>query len=140
MNKICSLARVASVLGGAITLIATLTGPAAAAAGPDSGPAAANLHTLTCYENQDLTGGDQIYLQVNGQTVWSSADSISCDHDSPVAVPVNRLAKTGDTVSLYDEDFPDADDHLGSDTVEGSRGTLTFNLDDALYTLVYGPA
>ncbi|MEV0503996.1 hypothetical protein AB0I84_41270, partial [Streptomyces spectabilis] len=111
-----------------------------AAAGPGGGAATANLHTLTCYETQDVTGGDQVYLQINGQTVWSSADSLDCDHNAPTTVPVNRLAKTGDTVSLYDEDSPDADDHLGSDVVEGDRGTLTFNLDDALYTLDYGPA
>ncbi|GGV42357.1 hypothetical protein GCM10010245_66440 [Streptomyces spectabilis] len=42
-------------------------------------------------------------------------------------------------MSLYDEDFPDADDHLGSNTVGGSKVTLTFNLDDALRTLATTP-
>lgn len=102
--------------------------------------AAVNMHTLTCYETEDVTGGDEVYLQINGQTVWSSADTIDCDHNAPTTRPVNRLAKSGDTISLYDSDWPDADDHLGSDTIEGDRGTLTFNLDDALYTLDYGPA
>ncbi|MCJ1676147.1 hypothetical protein MTF65_01965 [Streptomyces sp. APSN-46.1] len=55
-------------------------------------------------------------------------------------MPVNRLARTGDVISLYDNDFPDGDDHLGSDTAEGDRGTLVFNLDGAHYTLDYGPA
>ncbi|MEU5882387.1 hypothetical protein [Spirillospora sp. NPDC047279] len=130
-----------SALGAFALTMALLGGAVPAAAAPAAVRAASvNMHTLTCYETEDTSGGDEVYIQINGQTVWSSADSIDCDHNAPATRPVNRLAKTGDTISLYDSDFPDADDHLGSDTIEGDRGTLVFNLDDALYTLDYGPA
>lgn len=125
------------VLACALT---TVGGVVPATAAQATQRATVNLRTLTCYETEDLTGGDNVYLKINGQTVWSAADSVDCDHDNPKTLPVNRLARTGDTVSLYDDDWPDGDDHLGSDTVEGDRGSLFFNLDGALYTLDYGPA
>ncbi|AZM52030.1 hypothetical protein DMA15_05025 [Streptomyces sp. WAC 01529] len=129
------MGRAVPAIGGAIALVATVTGPATAAARPGDFAAPVNLHTLTCHENEDATSGDRVYLQINGRTVWNSADTLRCDRDAPTIRSVDRLAKTGDTVSLYADDFPDADDHLGSDTVEAAKGTLTFNLDDALYTL-----
>ncbi|MBW5425949.1 hypothetical protein GKQ77_31050 [Streptomyces sp. BG9H] len=130
-----AIGRAVPAIGGALALVATLTGPATA-----DFAAPVKLHTLTCYQNEDPPSGDRVYLQVNGRTVWNSADTLRCDRDAPTARPVDRLAKTGDTVSLYVDDFPGADDHLGSDTVEAAKGTLTFDLDDALYTLEHGPA
>lgn len=125
----------------ALSLVLTMfNGMLPAAAAQAVQATTVNLRTLICYETEDLTGGDNVYLKINGQTVWSAEDSIDCDHDAPQNLPVNRLARTGDTVSLYDDDWPDDDDHLGSDTVEGDRGSLVFNLDGALYTLDYGPA
>ncbi|TMR07346.1 hypothetical protein ETD83_00955 [Actinomadura soli] len=117
--------------------------PAAATAQETRTKAEVNLLRLTCYETEDTSGGDEIYLQINGRTVWSTADSINCDHDHPNHRPINRRAKTGDQITLYDKDgdLPgDSDDHLGSDVIEGDRGSLVFNLDDALYTVDYGPA
>ncbi|MBB6118083.1 hypothetical protein [Nocardiopsis algeriensis] len=111
------------------------------AAVPAAAQSTVNLHTLICYETEDWgADGDELYLIVNRTKVWSSADSVDCDHDTPRRVAVNRKAKTGDTVYLYDADSPDGDDFLGSDIIEGSRGTLVFNEDDALYNLDYGPA
>ncbi|MFI0405773.1 hypothetical protein [Actinomadura sp. 3N508] len=126
-------------------LALTLAGgaPATATAQETSTKAAVNLTRLVCYETEDSSGGDEIYIRINGKKVWSIADSINCDHDKPNHYPINRKAKTGDQVSLYDKDgdLPgDSDDHLGTDTVEGNRGSLVFNLDEALYTIEYGPA
>ncbi|MGW6940258.1 hypothetical protein ACWGF3_14870 [Streptomyces xanthophaeus] len=133
----------ATAFAAAVTAL-TLTAPAHAGSAPGAAApqsaAATTLTTLTCYENSDATGGDDPYLQINGTTVWTSQDSADCDPSSPVTVPVNRLARTGDAISLYDENFPDADEHLGSATIEGNRGTLVFNLNGAHYTLSYGPA
>lgn len=140
MNKIHSIGRAVLPVGGAIALVAPLTGPATAAARSDNRAATAKLQTLTCYETESVRGGDDVYVQVNGKTIWRSGDSLNCDHNAPTKRQVNRLAKPGDTVTLYEDDHPESDDPLGSDTVEVGRGTLTFNLDDALYSLVYGPA
>ena len=133
---------------GAVTLSATLlaAGPVATAgavveaSAQDSSASVAavrvTLGTLECVTTEDWTGGDEVYIRVNGRTIWSSADSIN-DGES---LAVNRIVNSGDTVSLYDDDWPDGDDLLGSDIVEGDRGTLVFSNDDALYYLHYGPA
>jgi hypothetical protein len=94
------------------------------------------LGQLECVTTEDWTGGDELYIRVNGRTIWSAADSVN-DGES---IAVNRIVNSGDTVALYDEDSPDADDFLGSDIVEGDHGTLVFSNDDALYYLHYGPA
>jgi hypothetical protein len=94
------------------------------------------LGELECLETEDWTGGDEVYIKVNGETVWTAADSINTGDK----MAVNRIVKVGDTVSLYDADSPDADDFLGSDIVEDDRGTLVFTNDDARYTLDYRPA
>ncbi|WP_304451893.1 hypothetical protein [Nocardiopsis sp. YSL2] len=131
-----------TVAATAVLLGVAVSAPAAASTVQAPARAATvNMHTLICYETEDWgADGDELYLVVNGTRVWSSADSVDCDHDSPARVPVNRKANTGDEVFLYDADSPDADDLLGSDVIEGSRGTLVFNNDGALYNLDYGPA
>ena len=131
---------VLSTVAATAVLLGAAAVPSSAAAAP-APMARVNMHTLICYETEDWgAGGDELYLVVNGSRIWSSADSVDCDHDSPARVPVNRKADTGDEVFLYDADSPDADDLLGSDVIEGSSGTLVFNNDGALYNLDYGPA
>ncbi|MFD6953543.1 MULTISPECIES: hypothetical protein [unclassified Nocardiopsis] len=126
----CALTAATAVVGGVLPFA-----PAAV------GAATVNLHTLICYETEDWgADGDELYLVVDGRRIWSSADSVDCDHDSPARVPVNRKASTGTEVFLYEADSPDGDDLLGSDVIEGDRGTLVFNNDNALYNLDYGPA
>jgi hypothetical protein len=125
-------------------LVATLPVAVAGAADEQSAqrPAATAMMTrvtlgiLECVTTEDWSGGDEPYIKVNGRTVWTSADSVN-DGES---IAVNRIVNSGDTVALYDADSPDADDFLGSDIVEGDRGTLVFGNDDALYYLHYGPA
>ncbi|TDB80502.1 hypothetical protein E1264_34060 [Actinomadura sp. KC216] len=139
MRSFAKRALVAPVLA-----VALAGGAPATATAQDTGKkATVNLIRLVCYETEDTSGGDEIYIMINGSKVWSIADSINCDHSNPSHYPINHKAQTGDQVSLFDKDgdFPgDADDHLGSDIIEGDRGSLVFNLDDALYTIDYGPA
>ncbi len=133
---------------GAVAISAALVATVpVAAAGAAVGQSAQNssasvaasrvtLGILECVTTEDWTGGDELYIRVNGRTIWSAADSVN-DGES---IAVNRIVNSGDTVALYDEDSPDADDFLGSDIVEGDHGTLVFSNDDALYYLHYGPA
>lgn len=124
----------------ATAVVTTLSLSAPAHAGAAAAAGTVHLNALTCYETQDL-GGDDLYLRVNGQTVWSAASTVECDHDAPVTVPVNWLAKTGDMVSLYDRNESGGGDEIGSDMVEADRGSLVFHRGDGgLYTLDYGPA
>jgi endonuclease YncB( thermonuclease family) len=133
---------------GAAAISAALLGAApAATAGAVVGQASENrsasaaaaratvtLGDLECIRSEDRAGeGDELYIRINGRKVWSSADSVG-DGDT---IAVNRKAKEGDTVALYDDDWPDGDDFLGSDIVEGGRGTLVFGNDDAEYYLHY---
>ena len=117
---------------------------AAAAPAHSSTPAAATqvagatviLGDLECIETEDWgSGGDEPYLKVNGNRVWTSEDSV----DNGGKLAVNIKAQVGDTVSLYDADSPDADDLLGSDVIEADRGTLVFQNDGAHYTLDFRP-
>ncbi len=126
-----------ALLGGAAPL-ATGTASAAVAA-KASAVAAGNvtLHELECVTAEDWDA-DEAYITVNGQKVWTAQDSI----DDGGKRQVNIKASTGDVVRLYDEDFPDPDDFLGEDTIEGTSGTLVFNSEDtdSYYTLSYGPS
>jgi hypothetical protein len=88
---------------------------------------------LHCSTTEDDWGADDVYIKVNGTTVWTAADSIN----DGGTLPVNIKVRVGDVISLYDRDDLDPDDHLGSDTVEGTNGTLVFSLDDAYYWLDY---
>ncbi len=141
--KVRRRARRAGAVALSAALLATI--PLAAAVAADAQPAApakaaaatrVTLTTLECIETEDWTGGDELYIKVNGRTIWTAADSVN-DGES---IAVNRIVNSGDTVALYDEDSPDADDFLGSDIVEGDHGTLVFNNDDAHYVLYYRPA
>lgn len=95
------------------------------------------LGDLECIETEDWgADGDEPYIKVNGVRVWTAADSV----DNGGKLAVNIKANVGDTVSLYDDDSPDADDLLGSDVIEADRGTLVFQNDGAHYTLDFRPA
>lgn len=131
-------AGVVVALGAALAAPVPMAFAAASAARPakTSKPAAAAtkvvLKDLVCTETEDWTGGDELYIRVNGRKVWTSADSVNTGE----SVAVNRKVDVGDTVALYDED-PEGDDFLGSDIVEGTNGTLVFKHDDASYSLDY---
>ena len=129
---------------GAVAISAALLGivPAAMAGASTAAPAqdrsaaakTVTLGMLQCIRSEDRGGeGDELYIRVDGKKIWTSADSVG-DGDE---IAVNRKVAVGSTVALYDDDWPDGDDFLGSDIVEGDRGTLVFNNDDAKYFLDY---
>jgi hypothetical protein len=122
---------VAAVLAGASV-------PVAAVAAPHQTMATTViLGDLECIETEDWgSDGDEPYLKVNGNRVWTAEDSV----DNGGKLAVNIKANVGDTVSLYDADSPDADDLLGSDVIEADRGTLVFQNDGAHYILDFRPA
>jgi len=110
---------------------------AASTAKASSAVAAAqvNLQVLHAVTTEELA--DELYLQVNGETVWTAQDSI----EDGGTIAVNRKANVGDTVTLIDADGPfDGDDVLGSDIIEGTSGNLVFGNFDTDYWLEYGPA
>jgi hypothetical protein len=127
--------------------LASASLPAVAVAAPTAqiAPAAAQqvaattviLGDLECIETEDWgADGDEPYIKVNGNRVWTAEDSV----DNGGRLAVNIKANVGDTVSLYDADSPDADDLLGSDVIEADRGTLVFRNDGAHYILDFRPA
>ena len=114
---------------------AAVTQPARSAAAPAATQVI--LGDLECIETEDFGAeGDEPYITVNGNRVWTAADSV----DNGGKLAVNIKVNVGDVVSLWDADFPDGDDLLGSDVVEGDRGTLVFGNDGAHYILDYRPA
>lgn len=93
------------------------------------------LGTLTVVRTEDVTGGDNPYILVNGERVWTSDDSIN-DGESR---EVNRRVKVGDKITVYDSDWPDGDDWIGDDFVDDQTSDLVFGLDGAYYTLTVRP-
>lgn len=97
------------------------------------------LIRLDCKEQEDWTGDDAIRIEVNGQKVWTgSMDTNEQKSLNDKAVPFQNQA----VIKLWEEDWPDGDDHLGTVTVT-EEGTVAaaraarFTLDDADYTLWY---
>jgi len=101
------------------------------------------LVQLTCDRTEDWAGGDETYLQVNGQRVWgptSMNNGQSADLRILTPIAFSQRAR----VDLYDQDlgWPDRDDHLGATyarSTELGRGEREhrFTSDGARYTLVY---
>lgn len=77
-----------------------------------------HLDTLKIEKTEDAgAGGDEPYLKVNGEEVWSVPEL-----DSPGSASINRYVSAGSTVEVYDRDLggaPDEDDLIGSFPVEG---------------------
>ncbi|MGZ9123850.1 MAG: S8 family peptidase [Candidatus Binatia bacterium] len=101
------------------------------------------LVQLICDQTEDWAGGDETYLQVNGQRVWgpmSMNNGQTADLRILTPIPFRQRAR----VDLYDQDagWADRDDHLGATyawSTELGRGEREhrFTGDGAQYTLVY---
>lgn len=128
-----------AVLAAAVPATGALAAPAApakvsAVERPAAVQSGAVLGNLTVIDTEDWSAdGDEPYIKVNGVRVWAAADSV----DVGGVLAVNIRVNPGDTVSLYDEDSPDADDLLGSDVVDGTQGSLVFKGSNSYYTLDY---
>ena len=123
-------------LSAAIALIGLTVLPTATFAAPTS---SVRLVRLECHNTEDSTGADEAYLNYNGNRVFG-IKKINDGQSRNIGV-VKSLSGTA-TVSLYDEDWPDGDDFLGSIIIRADeRGTglrsQNFTRDGAFYTLFY---
>ena len=96
------------------------------------------LVRLICHQTEDSAGADEAILTYNGQHVWNGSINDGQAAEIGAVKPISSQA----AVSLYDEDWPDADDYLGTVWIgewERDQGLRfqDFTLDDAHYTLVY---
>jgi hypothetical protein len=135
-----AVAITAALLGGMrpTTADASVAQPAhsASATTPAKKKGTVTLKDLECLTSEDSSvfgNGDELYIRAGGRVIWTAQDSV----ESGEKLAVNRKVKVGATVALYDDDSPDGDDLIGTDIVEGTRGTLVFGNDDARYTLDY---
>ncbi|MEF7495645.1 hypothetical protein [Lysinibacillus sphaericus] len=97
---------------------------------------------LQCLETED-NGRDEIYMHYNGRHMFpQGGDTIDIETgqtlDLNLVMPIAGEA----TVSLFDEDDIDEDDHLGTIVISESElnqgvHSQTFNGDDANYILFY---
>lgn len=97
------------------------------------------LIRLDCAEQEDITFDDSIRIVVNGKTAWTgSMDTNEQKNLGNKAVPFQNSA----IIKLFEEDWPDGDDDLGTVTVT-EQGTVAsaraarFTGDGADYTLWY---
>ena len=126
-----------------LLLLAALAAPVAHVAPADAArPVALRLIRIVCFKTEDgVLFGDEAYLQADGTRIWGPTDIREGDERSLLAVPLQPFRRSID-LALFDDDAPDADDHLG--TVRISRNafragvqTATFTLDGANYTVTY---
>ncbi|MEV5961419.1 hypothetical protein AB0L70_06615 [Kribbella sp. NPDC051952] len=101
-------------------------------------PLTANAQTLqithiTCSEQEDNTGADDIYLQVDGSTVMEPIQFVKGDSKDISGVGVD----VGKVLVMREGDFPDDDDNLGQKKITGP-GNYSFTDDGANYTVTVG--
>ena len=101
-------------------------------------PLTANAQTLhvthiTCHEQEDNTGADDIYLTVDGGTVMESIQFVKGDSKDISGVGIEQ----GKVLVMREGDFPDEDDNLGQKQINGP-GTYEFTDDGAHYTVTVG--
>ena len=124
-------------------LLAAVAAPLALAGAADAAaPRTVKLRLLAivCHTSEDFFG-DEAYLEANGARIWGPVDMNNGDERSLLAVPLQPFRR-GIDLALFDDDAPDADDHLG--TVRIGRNafrtgvqTATFTLDGTNYTVTY---
>lgn len=123
--------RITIAAAAAVGVIAAMAA-AVQAREPEARPSAASacITSLTVHTSEDWSAdGDEPYLK----GLWSAPGSMD---DGSIAA-VNATVAVGSVVEAWDADSPDPDDFIGSDTVGGSGGTLTFKGDDAHYSAQY---
>lgn len=111
---------IALALAGAALVI-----PAAAHAAPT--PARLAITHIKCIETEDVSGADEAYLKSGSARIWGP---VSLNNGESAAL--NVTVDVGQIVELWDEDSPDADDFLGSNTIHGAD-VYRYTLDDANY-------
>jgi len=100
---------------------------------------ATHLVRLACQQTEDSTGADQAYLTYNGERVFGPRD---INDGQSVRLNIVRPLDGEAKVALFDEDWPDADDFLGSITISAAElnqglRNQDFTRDGANYTLFY---
>jgi hypothetical protein len=117
-------------------IAAVALGTASVAVAPmtaDAQPQALQITHITCNEQEDNTGADDIYLEVDGSTIMDPIQFVKGDSKDISGVSVEQ----GKVLVMREGDFPDDDDNLGQKKITGP-GTYSFADDDANYTVTIG--
>lgn len=101
------------------------------------------LHTLTCFEPEDVgIDGDELLLRVYAD--GSHVETLERRMTAGATWAVNKTYSFASDIkiTLYDDDWPDAADHLGTAELQGVTspvplGSFAFTRDDADYALTY---
>ncbi|PEE71099.1 hypothetical protein [Bacillus thuringiensis] len=105
-------------------------------------PNEVKLIRLQCLETED-NGRDEIYMHYNGGHVFpQGGDTVDIETGQTKEINISKPIFGEATVSLFDEDDIDEDDHLGTIVISESElnqglRSQTFNGDDANYILFY---
>ena len=124
-------------IAGALTLAATANAAPAKMVSAETRTIV--LNRLVCFQTEDW-GADEPYINFNGTTVWGPG---SLNNGQTAYLNVSRRFTDSVTISLFDDDWPDADDQIGYGHVYvGAAGlgeqSLTFiNENGPNYTLYY---
>ncbi len=100
-----------------------------------------HLINIKCYETESNgSASDDAYMKVNLATIWRRW--MSPDEDDPIDEWLLMEENQGDfKVELWDDDWPDSDDHLGTYLIKREETIvprhLDFTEDGANYRLFY---
>jgi hypothetical protein len=98
------------------------------------------LKTIKCFETESFSGPDRVYITANGSRYWGEVDMNNGDLRDLSSVADIPIPSNGLTLQVWDADWPDADDWLGSNTIYSnstSPNTAVFNQDGAYYEVTY---
>lgn len=100
------------------------------------------IKRIKCFENEDWTGDDEIRLEIRAD--GTLVDTLKNENfDDGETWNINKSYNFNNAIELkmYDEDWPDADDHLGTHTINANNSmqdaTVSFTKDEADYELIF---
>ena len=121
-----------------LPLLTVATTPGAVSA--QAAPRYVQLISLKCHVAEEYPFADEPYIRIGGVTVWSGSLS-----EGQVAnltwVPARQFTNQV-PIDLYDDDWPDSDDWLGTNTAFSTSAglgylTVPFTQNGVYYTLTY---
>jgi hypothetical protein len=101
------------------------------------------LGTITCFDTEDSCGGDELYIKVDGNWIWTAPEDANEGQTLYIDKTIDNISNDSVTIELKDDDSPDRDDSLGKSTLYpkpkdiGKIFYTEFKGDGAHYVLTY---
>lgn len=91
------------------------------------------IKSLKVIATEDDWDGDEPYMTNNKKLFWNGPNGMGVGDKATI----NKSITVGNTLAVYEEDSPDADDFIESVTVVNGSGVWEVNGDGAVYDVQY---